>query len=137
MFLRQLCILYLFCVDVNECEEGTHVCNLASEACLNEPGGYRCGKKNSTALSQCKPGFKYSEVTKTCIDDDECTLGTDNCRSLGPTWQCRNTLGSFRCERKRCEGKQILLITGECKPLDCPSGYEASRQGQCIGTYEL
>jgi hypothetical protein len=66
-------------------------------------------------------------------DDDECSLGTDNCRNLGPTWQCRNTLGSFRCERKHCEGKTVLLSNGECKPLECPTGYEASQQGQCIG----
>jgi hypothetical protein len=66
-------------------------------------------------------------------DDDECSLGTDNCRNLGPMWQCRNTLGSFRCERKRCDGKKVMLNSGECKLLECPTGYEASQQGQCIG----
>ena len=69
------------------------------------------------------------------IDDDECTLGTDNCKTLGPTWQCRNTYGSFRCERKRCDGKQVLLNNGECKPLECPPGYDAAQHGQCIGNY--
>jgi hypothetical protein len=48
-------------------------------------------------------------------------------------WQCRNTLGSFRCERKRCDGKKVLLNNGECKLLECPTGYEASQQGQCDG----
>jgi fibulin 1/2 len=66
-------------------------------------------------------------------DDDECSLRTDNCRNLGPMWQCRNTLGSFRCERKHCENKEVLLSNGECKPVACPTGYEASQQGQCIG----
>jgi hypothetical protein len=48
-------------------------------------------------------------------------------------WQCRNTVGSFRCERKRCDGKKVLLNSGECKLLECPTGYEASEQGQCVG----
>ncbi|XP_069694529.1 fibrillin-2 isoform X2 [Periplaneta americana] len=213
------------CFDVNECEEGTHVCNL--EACINEPGGYRCAPKSSTESSQCQTGFQFEQATGTCIDidecdenldppcdsnqdcrntqggflcvcktgfqldpilracvdvnecqvnkhdclpsqrcdntigsyhcirftscgtgytlnaqtgqcedDDECVLGTDNCRHLGPMWQCRNTLGSFRCERKRCDGKQVLLSNGECKPLECPTGYEASQQGQCIDVNE-
>jgi len=72
----------------------------------------------------------------TCVlptDDDECSLKTDNCRNLGPTWQCRNTLGSFRCERKRCDGKKVLLNSGECKSIECPTGYEPSQQGQCVG----
>lgn len=72
----------------------------------------------------------------TCVlptDDDECSLGTDNCRNLGPTWQCRNKLGSFRCERKRCDGNKVLLSNGECKSIECPPGYEPSPQGQCVG----
>jgi hypothetical protein len=53
-----------FCTDVNECEEGTHVCNL--EVCINEPGGYRCGPKSSH-VSQCQTGFKHDHSNNTCI----------------------------------------------------------------------
>ena len=66
------------------------------------------------------------------IDDDECTLGTDNCRTLGSMWQCRNTYGSFRCVRKRCDGKEVL-VNGECKPMECPVGYDSPQHGQCNG----
>lgn len=60
LILMNICI----CTDVNECEEGTHVCNL--EACINEPGGYRCGPTSSDA-SQCQAGFKLDHSTNTCV----------------------------------------------------------------------
>lgn len=53
-----------FCADVNECEEGTHVCS--REACINEPGGYRCVPKSSDA-PQCQAGFKSDHTTDTCV----------------------------------------------------------------------
>jgi len=60
LILESLC----FYTDINECEEGTHVCNL--EVCINEPGGYRCGPKPSD-LSQCQPGFKRDYTSNTCV----------------------------------------------------------------------
>ena len=60
--------MFFTSADINECEEGTHVCNIATEICLNEPGGYRCGKKNNTStLSQCQTGLKYNAASKTCV----------------------------------------------------------------------
>jgi hypothetical protein len=53
-----------FYTDINECEEGTHVCSL--EVCINEPGGYRCGPKSSD-LSQCQPGFKLDHASNSCV----------------------------------------------------------------------
>lgn len=133
-----------------------HDC-LPSQRCDNTIGSFHCIRYTS-----CGTGYTLNAQTGLCegtfcddepkvvldcfsllqkllsdcilpTDDDECSLGTDNCRNLGPTWQCRNTLGSFRCERKRCDGKKVLLNNGECKLLECPTGYEASQQGQCIG----
>ncbi|XP_021928590.1 fibulin-1 isoform X3 [Zootermopsis nevadensis] len=80
------------CFDVNECEEGTHVCNL--EACINEPGGYRCGPTSSDA-SQCQAGFKLDHSTNTCVDVDECVENVDPpCDS---NQDCINSHGSFQC----------------------------------------
>ncbi len=31
------------CIDINECAEGTHNCNVG-ETCFNYDGGYRCDK---------------------------------------------------------------------------------------------
>nr|CAD7595605.1 unnamed protein product [Timema genevievae] len=214
--------------DIDECFEKIHVCNLASEACINEPGGYRCGAKSgqdkqpTTETQKCPPGFREHPVTKSCVDIDECTeneespcdsnqdctntqggytcsckygflldqtlqacidvnecqvnshnclptqrcdntigsfqcirftscgtgytlnaetgdceddnecqLGSDNCQALGPIWVCRNTPGSFRCERKLCGPKQTLLPSGDCKNAECSVGFESNEQGQC------
>ncbi|CAG2055183.1 unnamed protein product, partial [Timema podura] len=64
-------------------------------------------------------------------DDNECQLGSDNCQALGPIWVCRNTPGSFRCERKLCGPKQTLLPSGDCKNAECSVGFESNEQGQC------
>nr|CAD7410871.1 unnamed protein product [Timema poppensis] len=61
------------CFDIDECFEKIHVCNLESEACINEPGGYRCGskpgqdKKPTTEAQKCPPGFREHPVTKSCV----------------------------------------------------------------------
>ncbi|PNF34447.1 Fibulin-1 [Cryptotermes secundus] len=118
------------CVDINECQLNKHDC-LPSQRCDNTIGSYQCIR-----FTSCGTGYTLNAQTGLCEDDDECALGTDNCRNLGPTWQCRNTLGSFRCERKHCDDKKVLLSNGECKAVECPTGYEASQQGQCIDINE-
>ena len=35
-------------------------------------------------------------------------LGSHNCDTLGPLYKCRNTKGSFRCEKLRCGYGKIL-----------------------------
>ena len=39
--------------------------------CVNEEGGYKC-------VRECEPGFKV-KWDGSCIDIDECALGTHNC----------------------------------------------------------
>lgn len=61
------------------------------------------------------------------------------CSYLGPDWQCRNTLGSFRCER---DSKTESNCGGNCLPAtiptrqsksECPRGFYAGTKGRCIG----
>ncbi|XP_063219441.1 fibulin-1-like [Bacillus rossius redtenbacheri] len=118
------------CVDVNECQTNGHSC-LASQRCDNTIGSYQCIRYTS-----CGTGYTLNAETGQCEDDDECTLKTDNCHALGPAYVCRNTLGSFRCERKRCSSKQILLPSGECKKIDCPPGYISGLYGKCVDVNE-
>ncbi|CAG2056379.1 unnamed protein product, partial [Timema podura] len=99
------------CLDIDECFEKIHVCNLASEACINEPGGYRCGAKSgqdkqpTTETQKCPPGFREHPVTKSCVvcirlvpDVDECTENEESpCDS---NQDCTNTQGGYTCSCK-------------------------------------
>lgn len=75
------------------------------------------------------------------IDDDECALKTDTCGILGPDWVCRNTLGSFRCEKKRCTGPSCKVqgsATGGMHnalptAVKCLRGYETDKNNKCVG----
>ncbi|XP_049844466.1 fibrillin-2-like isoform X2 [Schistocerca gregaria] len=118
------------CVDINECQLNKHDC-LPTQRCDNTIGSFHCIR-----VTSCGTGYTLNAQTGQCEDDDECLLGTDTCRNLGPMWQCRNTLGSFRCEKKRCGDKEILLKTGECRSVVCNPGYEIGPQGRCVDINE-
>lgn len=74
-------------------------------------------------------------------DDDECALKTDTCSILGPDWICRNTLGSFRCDKKRCTGPNCRVHQGgfnntnqsNQSTVKCLRGYETNQNNKCIG----
>lgn len=67
------------CIDVNECDSGTHGC---SGTCENLIGSYRCA---------CAGGYRLASDLRKCDDIDEC-LGRP-C-----DYQCQNLPGSFSCE---------------------------------------
>lgn len=74
------------------------------------------------------------------IDDNECALKTDTCGILGPEYVCKNTLGSFRCEKKSCRGpsckdKDSSKNTKHVNrtPVKCLRGYEMDKKNKCIG----
>lgn len=72
MFLNCDTKIYVFSSDINECEENIHVCNEASEQCVNAPGGYRCVEYEfttvaaTTSLLSCETGYKLNRSTNTC-----------------------------------------------------------------------
>ena len=52
------------CIDVDECELGTHTCSPLAN-CLNQPGGFEC---------ECQEGYEGNGLT--CRDIDECASGS-------------------------------------------------------------
>ncbi|XP_046406118.1 fibulin-1-like isoform X2 [Ischnura elegans] len=113
------------CTDVNECQVGSHDCT-SSQRCDNTIGSFQCIR-----FTSCGTGYTLNAHTGLCEDDDECSLKTDNCAALGPLYECRNTLGSFRCDRKKCGPNMILSNSGQCINVQCPKGYQAASDGQC------
>merc|ERR1712147_430073 len=51
------------CLDIDECKENSHICQLTTTECVNTPGGFKC---------DCKPGMKKQfEDSKTeCVEDE-------------------------------------------------------------------
>jgi fibulin 1/2 len=66
---------------------------LESQRCDNTIGSYTCIR-----LQSCGTGYTLNAGTGYCDDDDECILNRHNC--LYP-YECRNTKGSFRCDKPR------------------------------------
>jgi len=71
------------CVDINECEEGTHSCSGTHQTCDNGLNGFTCG---------CEPGWKM--INSTCANVNECANG-DVC--TGPYEYCDDTQGGNLC----------------------------------------
>ncbi|XP_075217786.1 uncharacterized protein LOC142322595 [Lycorma delicatula] len=121
----QLDSLTQACVDINECQVELHNC-LLSQRCDNTIGSFQCIRHTN-----CGTGYTLNAQTGMCEDDDECLLKIDNCQVIGPDFVCRNTLGSFRCERKSkddCNGK---CTTSRAIVKTCPRGYQPNSSGQC------
>ncbi|XP_020288632.1 fibrillin-3-like isoform X2 [Pseudomyrmex gracilis] len=110
------------CVDVDECSEQLHSCNV-DERCVNEIGSYRCAPvkldKITTAVEEsnddryrrykleettvsavankienCDDGYFLDGKSHRCVDVDECANGLAVC---GIGERCVNTDGGYRC----------------------------------------
>ncbi|XP_006639368.1 growth arrest-specific protein 6 [Lepisosteus oculatus] len=77
------------CADVDECREIPGVCGTAW--CKNLRGSYQC---------LCDEGYTYDNVTKSCLDVDECATGV--CSEM-----CVNTPGTYQCY---CDGRKGLKL---------------------------
>uniref|UniRef100_UPI0037E707F9 fibulin-1-like n=1 Tax=Semicossyphus pulcher TaxID=241346 RepID=UPI0037E707F9 len=82
------------CEDVNECLTG-NVC--VGHGCVNLMGTYRC---------ECKSGFVFNSLTKTCEDINECRHYPGRLCAH----KCENTEGSYMCS--------------------CTSGFKVSHDGR-------
>ncbi|XP_073842985.1 uncharacterized protein isoform X2 [Musca autumnalis] len=128
------------CVDINECEDGTHEC---SHQCVNTEGNYLC---------QCPQGYVLPYVTaRSCEDVNECEHQPEICGVL----KCSNFPGSFTClcedgsepnaegicpsmvanvdpcAENRCSHQ--CLPEGESYRCDCPTGWSLDEtQLNCV-----
>lgn len=144
-----------FILDINECQIGSHDCTEA-QRCDNTIGSYLCAR-----ITGCGTGYTLNYANGLCEDDDECALGTHTCKSLGPNYKCRNTLGSFRCDLIRQTPKSVIPfmvptpiiptslasrvfstpLTTQTYPLIsgtrkiCLPGYFMNARGNCEGNY--
>ncbi|XP_061386675.1 fibrillin-2-like, partial [Musca vetustissima] len=103
------------CVDINECEEGTHEC---SHHCVNTEGNYLC---------QCPQGFVLPYVTAhNCEDVNECEVQPGIC---GETLKCENVPGSFTC---LCEDGSAPNAEGICVSEKVNPCAESRCSHECI-----
>ncbi|XP_053372780.1 uncharacterized protein LOC123559692 [Mercenaria mercenaria] len=68
--------------DLEECTLSPNICGDVLKTCQNTPGSFSCN---------CISGYTINNVG-TCIDNDECLLGTSTC-----LYECTNNPGSFEC----------------------------------------
>lgn len=121
------------CIDVDECQSGVHRCG-EGQVCQNIPGSYRC---------DCKSGYQYNSLSRTCADVNECWRYPG--RLCAHT--CENTPGSYYCtcstgfklapDGKNCEdvnecestvcGQECANIYGSYQCY-CRQGYQLSEQ---------
>ncbi|XP_059537352.1 fibulin-1 isoform X1 [Myotis daubentonii] len=71
------------CVDVDECAPPSEPCG-PGHLCMNSAGSFRC---------ECKAGFYFDGISRTCVDINECRRYSGRLCSH----KCENTLGSFHC----------------------------------------
>ncbi|MBN2693327.1 endonuclease/exonuclease/phosphatase family protein [bacterium] len=116
------------CSEIEICDEN-HNCVNQSNPCENQNCSNNgvCVVENGSAKCNCNSGFDDDGLS--CIDINECQLGTDNCDENA---NCINTTGSFSCECKSG-------FTGSglnCSDIDeCQLGADNCQTGyQCVNT---
>ncbi|KAK2535167.1 Hmcn2 [Columba livia] len=94
----------LYCIDVDECAEGSHTCRY-NQLCQNTAGAYRCA---------CPPGYRSLGAGWPCWDINECLQFPPPCAV-----ECLNLPGSYQC---LCPPSRTLLPGGKCGPAGVDGG---------------
>ncbi|KAM6193100.1 hemicentin-2 [Sarcoramphus papa] len=94
----------LYCIDIDECAEGSHACRY-NQLCQNAAGTYRCA---------CPPGYHSLGAGWPCLDINECLQFPPPC-----AFECRNLRGSYEC---LCPPGRTLLLGGECGAAGADGG---------------
>ncbi|XP_039576204.1 hemicentin-2 [Passer montanus] len=99
----------LYCMDVDECTEGSHACRY-NQICQNSAGSYSCS---------CPPGYRTLGTGWPCLDVNECLNFPPPC-----AFECRNLRGSYEC---LCPAGKTVLPGGRCGSAGMEGGDTASR----------
>ncbi|XP_075375673.1 hemicentin-2-like [Mycteria americana] len=94
----------LYCLDIDECTEGSHICRY-NQLCQNAAGTYRCA---------CPPGYRSLGAGWPCLDVNECLQSPPPC-----AFECRNLRGSYEC---LCPPGRTLLPGSECGTVGADGG---------------
>ncbi|MEE6514880.1 hypothetical protein FKM82_023278, partial [Ascaphus truei] len=96
--------------DIDECRY-----RYCQHRCVNYPGSFTC---------QCEPGFQLASNNRSCVDVNECSMGTP-CQQ-----RCYNTYGTFLC---RCnQGYELDHDGVTCNDVDECSYSSYLCQYQCV-----
>ncbi|XP_022653508.1 EGF-containing fibulin-like extracellular matrix protein 1 isoform X1 [Varroa jacobsoni] len=104
-----------YCVDVNECERGTHNCSHVA-LCVNHAGSFECVKLARKSVS-CLPGYRFNWHLGECLEIDECVK-----KPCARSQTCVNEQNGFRC-----------LNSSE---RSCPQGYSYQNRKGCVDINE-
>lgn len=83
--------------------------------CEDKQCSQQCSVIRGKALCSCLPGFSLMTDERTCRDVDECLSLSHTCRA---GQRCRNTVGSFVCERVISCAPGHRLNNGRCEDID-------------------
>ncbi len=111
------------CLPINECSIGTHNCHSTSQ-CVDLDTGFVCicattSAFPSDAVCTCPSGFLRSISNDSCVNVNECSVGTHNCHINAA---CTDTSGSFTCS---CPPGFL----GDGTTCTCSIGYRVSGLG--------
>ena len=100
---KLLFIIIILCLDIDECAEGTHLCD---QTCTNMIGSYSCS---------CDSSYRLASNRLSCTDIDECTEGTNGCAQI-----CINHVGNYTCscgsgyrlasDGQTCNGNFLFIL---------------------------
>ncbi|XP_061108001.1 fibulin-1 isoform X2 [Conger conger] len=109
------------CVDVNECALGP-VSPCEGHSCVNMVGTFRC---------DCKPGFNFNSLTRSCEDINECRHFPGRLCAH----KCENVQGSYQCS---CMGGfQLAADSRNCNDLnECESNPCSQECANVYGSYQ-
>ncbi|XP_064373074.1 fibulin-1 isoform X1 [Dromaius novaehollandiae] len=109
------------CVDVDECSSSNQPCG-EGHVCINAPGNYRC---------ECKAGYSFDVISRTCIDINECRRYPGRLCAH----KCENTPGSYYCTCTM--GFKLSTDSRSCEDInECESSPCSQECANVYGSYQ-
>ncbi|PNW76468.1 hypothetical protein CHLRE_11g467615v5 [Chlamydomonas reinhardtii] len=119
------------CVDVDECEEGTHECGDIAR-CANVPGIYVCvcPKLQDHYVGTFTGRYRFSRTLKSCIDDSADPVCTY------PQFRYNGTCVSDACADTWCGDNEMCMTSVDGKTAECACMGELDEDDNCTAPFE-